>query len=158
MPEPEVRYDVELVGGPYDAADGLWWRGAGDELPPDEILVGTCPGFGDCGRHDCGMRHTAYWVHEWAQRAPTTHVLYVRQEACVLHGSTERGRAVYVIGGLGRPENFRSAVALSSPRHVSAPAPKTPVIAEAKPRCRCVLMPVAELRRRGLISEPKEES
>ena len=107
-----VMYDLQLVGGQYDAQKGLQWRDDGVHPVPEVILVGICPGDGMCfaDERECmakagGAQHPAYWLpdEEWMPELTTR---YEKERDHVyrdVHGAYA-GVATFVIRGLMLPE------------------------------------------------------
>lgn len=95
------RLRIDLIGGPYDGAPGLYMDGDDDaDEAPDVLHVGVCAGRGTCGMSACvrsGVgRHVAYWVDEEGE--PPVKTLKYRKADDELE---ERVR--YVFAGMGLP-------------------------------------------------------
>lgn len=71
-----------IVGGKHEGSDGMEWKGDGDhERPPKRIMVGTCPGRGECAggsRTWCRTAAKATVANgKWARgRGPLRHPAY----------------------------------------------------------------------------------
>jgi hypothetical protein len=72
-----VKHALDIVGGKHDGVRGLYWEADAEHPPPNFIVVGTCPGRGECqggnsqwcrvaadllGLPASASRHPAYWT------------------------------------------------------------------------------------------------
>lgn len=108
-----IDYRMEIVGGPFDGAQGLRWRDDGEHPPPGRVLLGVCPGNGSCNSFasiDCAEKrrpHTYFWLVDEREH-PTRVTLYELQDSFIEPEEMENlrvvpGRAIYAIGGLLLP-------------------------------------------------------
>lgn len=119
MPEQRrIRYELALVGGPFDGTPDLAWADWGGDPPPETIFVGTCPGDGRCMADErlCkdsghGRAHTAYWLDDEGER-PVGCFEYGKSRDFVRRvqpGNHFIGEAEYVVPGLALPKPEESA-------------------------------------------------
>lgn len=106
-----IVYVIEIVGGAFDGAPGLSWRGDSEHPAPDVIFVGVCSKGMDCGSASCrrGVAHVSYWTPD--EDRPTGAHTYAKENEYVSHGDDGHvaGRVVYADGGLLDPANFGEA-------------------------------------------------
>lgn len=85
-----TRCTLELIGGPYDGAKGLGWvpdvfdferMERIDPAPPEQILVGRCPGEDLCEMRGCSEDHVAYWDAQVTVDPPVATEPYTRVSA-----------------------------------------------------------------------------
>lgn len=105
-----IEFEFDVVGGPFDGAEGLHWRDDGKHPPPERIFLGVCRGTKLCGMRACrqGVEHVAFWTPDEETRPPGA-VAYRKQDEYVVRVETTdelHGHAVYAIGGLLDPRNF----------------------------------------------------
>jgi hypothetical protein len=144
-----IRYRLEVVGGPYDGTPGLYWHSEDDE-PPEGILMGVCPGDGQCGTEQCvriGRQHPSFWVTMEDYRPPNA-MPYVRQDFYRESGTRDRGQAIYAVGGLLDPRSWTAAATVPAGAEEAVPTPKpSPLVTAlgARPpwaaRSRCARVP-----------------
>lgn len=103
----DIRYEIQIVGGPFDGEGNLFWDDDGDHEAPELIRVAVCPGARVCGMARCRKGHTAYWTPD--EDAPVRAVDYERQQLHVKRDEETgelTGAAIYAIGGLLDPQSF----------------------------------------------------
>lgn len=115
MGQKEVIYELKLIGGPFDGTPNLQWRMSGEWPVPDTVLVGRCPGNGDCASdpHLCaqlghGKPHTAYWLPDEDDRPEET-TTYELFRSWVYGDVPMYGTAQYLIPGLHLPSGRGAA-------------------------------------------------
>lgn len=65
-----ILYRIEIVGGKHDGVVGMYWNDDGSAPPPERIVVGTCPGNGECAGGYTGWCHEAAVLTGSSSRRP----------------------------------------------------------------------------------------